>query len=89
MWSLYGMTCGRYIKRRNNQENAYFFYFLSLKGSNSHVKYDFLTPGGANYLHTKYQFPLIKAVLIYDPPLFILVQLYYLKPPYHKFFLHI
>ena len=29
--------------------------FLPLKGSNLHLKFDFLTPGGSLYLPTKYQ----------------------------------
>ena len=33
------MTCGRYIKRRNISGKC---LFLPLKGSNFHLKYDFL-----------------------------------------------
>ena len=47
----YTMTCGRYIKRRNMSGKC---LFLPLKGSNFHLKYDFLTPGGPLYLPTKY-----------------------------------
>ena len=42
----YTMTCGHYIKRQNMSEKC---FFLPLNGSNSHVKYDFLTPGGLMY----------------------------------------
>ena len=48
----YTMTCGSYIKRRNILGKC---LFLPLKGSNFHLKYDFLTPGGSLDLPTKYR----------------------------------
>ena len=56
----YTMTYGRYIKRRNMSGRC---LFLSLKGSNSHLKYDFLTAGGLIYLPIKYLF--IRACLCF------------------------
>ena len=48
----YTMTCRRYIKRQNKMGKC---LFLPFNGSNFHLKYDFLTPGGLLFLPTKYQ----------------------------------
>ena len=48
----YTITFGRYIKRRNMSGKC---LFLPLKGSNFHLKYDFLTLGSPLFLPTKYR----------------------------------
>ena len=48
----YIITCGRYIKRGKMSGKC---LFLPLKGSKSHAKYYFQTPGGPIYLPIKYR----------------------------------